>query len=100
MLQTDLFDVCERKHGGNAQSAAANRKNLQHRAAQRKAVFEAIKGASGNSADLVPGLTCRELAESWGVGMNCISGRFSELKAAGLIKKIGVRAGCGVFVKG
>ena len=93
-MQTDLFDVCERKHGGNAQSVLANRKNLQHRAAQRKAVFDAITEA-GTS-----GLTCRDLADRWAVGMNCISGRFSELKAAGWIKKVNVRAGCGVFVKG
>ncbi|MEI7850640.1 MAG: hypothetical protein WCH86_02295 [Kiritimatiellales bacterium] len=93
-MQTDLFDPCKRKHGGNAQSVAANRKNLQHRAAQRKAVFDAISAAGGD------GLTCRELAERMNVGMNCISGRFSELKAAGWIKKVNVRTGCGVFVKG
>lgn len=83
-----LFDICSRRHGGNAESTVANRKAAPSKAAQRQRVLEACKGE---------GITCRELAERWGVGMNQISGRFTELKRTGTIFKVGTRAGCGVF---
>jgi predicted transcriptional regulator len=44
------------------------------------------------------GLTCKELASTLGVGMNAISGRWTELKSAGLIEQTGRRDGCGVYV--
>lgn len=44
------------------------------------------------------GVTCRELADQWGTGMNCISGRFSELKRDGQIAAKGRRDGCAVYV--
>lgn len=88
----ELFDVCAARHKGNAESVAANRRNSMHRTRQQAEVLEAVRAAGEN------GLTCRELAERWGVGMNTISGRFSELKRAGLIRNAGVRDGCGVYV--
>lgn len=89
------MDICERKHGGNEQSAAAfealNLNNLQAE------VLDAIQSAGQR------GMTCHELADQWGVGVNQISGRFSELKAKGLAAVVGTRrneAGrlCGVLV--
>ena len=47
------------------------------------------------------GLTAKELAERWGVGLNTISGRFSELMALGLIRKTGSRReGAAVLIAG
>lgn len=88
----DLFDVCERKHGGNANSVEANRRSAGNRKEQRNAVFRAICEAGSN------GLTCKELSAAWGVGMNRISGRFSELKLVELIRESGRRDGCAVLV--
>ena len=89
-IQTTIdFDVCANRHGGNAESIAANRRNAATRANQRASVLAACQRTNG--------VTCRELAEEWNVGMNQISGRFSELKQTGEIYKIGVRNGCGVF---
>lgn len=83
------FDVCATRHGGNPESIAANKRNAATKGDQRAAVLCACQRVNG--------VTCRELAEEWGVGMNQISGRFSELKQTGEIWKIGVRNGCGVF---
>lgn len=44
------------------------------------------------------GITCKELAAKMGVGMNQISGRFSELKKSKLITKIGVRDGSAIMI--
>lgn len=88
MNQPTLFDVCARKHKGNAESAAANRRVNKQR--DREKVFAACS--------LRGGTTCRELATLLGVGMNQISGRFSELKRDNRIKRIGTRDGCGVYV--
>lgn len=83
------FDVCEKRHGGNPESIAANKRNAPTKGDQRAAVLCACQRTNG--------VTCRELAEEWGVGMNQISGRFSELKKTDEIWKIGTRKGCGVF---
>ena len=37
------------------------------------------------------GITCRELAECWGVPSHCISGRFTELASEGFIVADGKR---------
>lgn len=90
MNQPDLFDICLNRHRGNQESREANRR--VRKAEQRERALSAILDA--NSC----GITCRELAERWGVGMNTISGRLSELKAEGLVVKAGVRDGCAVLV--
>lgn len=43
------------------------------------------------------GVTCRELCTRWGVGMNEISGRFTELHTDGHIRREGKRGGCSVW---
>ena len=86
----ELWDICASKHGGNPESQAANRRISAVKTKQRQAVLDAITASR-------TGLTCRELALQWCVGMNTISGRFSELKADGQIQKTGVRDGCAVF---
>ena len=89
MTQTDLFDPTANRHSGNAESRAANVKNREIRSQQKTYVLEACRRFGG--------VTCRELAKDMKTGMNAISGRFSELKRAGLIRKVGVRDGCGVY---
>lgn len=79
------LDITARKHGGNPQSAAAHRKRAHKGPQQRERVLAAIRLAGEQ------GLTCDELAERWGVGMNAVSGRFSELSRAGKITKNGTR---------
>ena len=83
-------DICARKHRGNAQSVAANETAKPTKARQRERVLQACK--------MFGGVTCRELADLWRVGMNQISGRFSELKREGLIEKVGTRKGCGIYM--
>ena len=91
-----LWDVCARRHGGNEESRAAR---IACRVMeQRDKVLAAVEAAGAL------GITCHELASRWGVSPHQISGRFSELKAAGHIRKAGTRkntAGqrCGVLVK-
>jgi len=76
----DLFDpmpeadVTARKHGGNPESRAAFAKIEPTLSDQRERVYDAILKSRGE------GLTCKELARTMGVGMNAISGRFTELK--------------------
>lgn len=92
-MNMPLWDICERKHGGVAESVEANRRNFRHRAKQQHDVFMLVLG----STDL--GITCKESAASMGIGMNAISGRFTELAAAGLIRRNGERRdGCAVWV--
>jgi Mn-dependent DtxR family transcriptional regulator len=60
------------------------------RAVQRQRVLDAIRTAKD-------GMTVDELSEMWQVGANVVSGRFTELKALGLIVTRGTRltrAGC------
>lgn len=94
MYMADLFDVTARKHGGNAESKAANEVAARAKAAARAAIFNLIYAAGAD------GLTCREAAEKLGKGMNAISGRFSELKGQRMIFQSGRRDGCGVYVAG
>ena len=96
-MQTTPSDITANKHRGNQQSKQAHKARQHASKRQRDKVFNAIK-RSGNR-----GITAHELADRWGVSVNQISGRFSELKADGLAKKKGVRLNfngrpCGVIV--
>lgn len=70
-------DICAGRHGGNEESAQANERGAAGRAQQRARVLAEIERAGR------AGLTCKELAARWGVDMNAISGRFTELKSSG-----------------
>lgn len=96
-MNLELWDICERRHRGNSESAKAQAQRRHKSAEQRARVLAAIESAGAS------GLTVDELAARWGVGANVVSGRFSELKAADRIVKHGTRktrAGnsAGVFV--
>jgi hypothetical protein len=73
--QMDLrFDVCAGRHGGSPESQAAFREHRGGFAKRRGEVLAEIRKAGAG------GLTAKELARIWAVGLNTISGRFSELK--------------------
>lgn len=75
-----LFDICANRHGGNAQSIQANRR------AAKAIQTVCIVGLLTDKP-----MTLDECAEAMEVAPNRISGRFTELKAAGSIEKIGTR---------
>jgi hypothetical protein len=92
--QPDLFqlptqDISARRHGGDENSRAAHDRMLKQGrlAAQQGRVLEAIRQAGQR------GLTCMELAKLWSVGMNQISGRFTELLKSGKIRRTAKRGG-------
>lgn len=79
----ELWDATEARHRGAQESVAANRRlGPGRKARQRDRVHRAIREAG------LDGLTCRELADLWACASNEISGRFTELKAAGRITRL------------
>ena len=99
MTGLELFDVCERRHGGNAESRdAAARAELR-----RSHYHEALRSLALRAGH--DGLTLAEAASTLGKGKNEISGRFTELKGlGGLVVKAGNdgkaerRDGCAVYL--
>jgi predicted ArsR family transcriptional regulator len=74
------LDPTRHRHGMDPESHAAWLAGVKPTLSQRRrAVLAAI------AAHHERGLTCDELAVQWGVSPNQISGRFTELKARGLI---------------
>ena len=89
-------DITSRRHGGNVQSELAFERAVQSGQIKidRLRVLAEVKSQGTH------GLTCKELAKKWGVDMNRVSGRFSELKKRGKIRKVQglVRLGSAVCV--
>lgn len=85
-------DICAGRHRGNPESIRAFEGLLDSLPERRRRVLRAIADQGEN------GLTCRELAARWDVPMHQISGRLTELKASGLIRKNGVRERSAVMV--
>lgn len=85
-------DICQRKHQGNEESVAAFERASNAMPKQRAEILRLIRNAENR------GMTCKEAAEALKVGMNHVSGRFSELKRDGQIAKQGTRDNCGVYV--
>ncbi len=80
-----LFDVCEKKHGGNPESRAAF-VNLKDRLTlEQEIVFDFIKSCGEHGA------TTDEIAVHFDGNPNDYSGRVSELKIKGRIVKCGTR---------
>ena len=65
-------DTSRRKHGGNTESRAAFSPTAAMRDRDRVYVFIAARGETGATLD--------ETAEAFGVGVNCLSGRFTDLR--------------------
>ena len=88
IVMDDLFgdwqDICRNRHQGSPESAHAFETKVKPFLSESRAKVLAAINSSGGI-----GVTCKELAEAWGVGMNTVSGRFSELKKANLITPAG-----------
>jgi len=78
-------DICGGRHGGAITSRLAQLDRADRAAEQRARVHQAILAAGS------AGLTVDELAAAWDQPPNRISGRFTELKAAGLLELAGHR---------
>lgn len=100
MTQTSLFDICERKHQGNKHSAAANKRLLIHKLSARERVRIFIAGTDYVGAtlpEIAQALTHPTAFPPRHYYPNELSGRCSELAAAGEIFKSG-RSRCGAEV--
>lgn len=88
-----MKDICLNRHQGSPESWAAYQKAHDDMPRQRAEVLMHIK-TTGNY-----GLTAKECAAKMGLPINHISGRFSELKASGKIRKtIARRNGSAVHI--
>lgn len=76
-------DITANRHGGNAESRKAFERIAETLSDARAEVLCVI-GRAGSQ-----GMTCKEAAAELGVGMNAISGRFTELKKWGYIAPTG-----------
>jgi len=74
-------DITANRHQGSPESWAAYQKAHEAMPRQRADVLAHISTAADH------GLTAKECAAKMGLPLNHISGRFSELKAAGKIRK-------------
>ena len=70
--QAAVNDICSRKHGGNTESAAAFSPTQAMRDRDRVYAFIKARGETGATLD--------ETAEAFNVGLNRISGRFTDLR--------------------
>lgn len=81
-------DICASRHRNNPESVAANR--VTNKARDRARILAHLK--------TVEDATCEEASIATGISYQTCSGRFSELKAAGLIVagsgKRRTRSGC------
>lgn len=76
-------DPCENRHLGNPQSIEAHKRVLHSKEETYKRIIEVLK-TRGPS-------TSKEIATALGVQLNCVSGRYSELKALGRIQETGIK---------
>lgn len=84
----EAFDVCAGKHQGNEQSETANLK--VDKEVDRAFIYNFIKKHNTGYS--------KQLARVMNKGLNCISGRFSELKTDNMIVDTGQRhEGCAVY---
>ncbi len=83
MMQLGLFDICRRKHGGNAQSEGANMSVSSSKHVQRSQILGEIQARGG--------ATCDELEQALALSHQTCSARCSELLKEGAVKRIGVR---------
>jgi len=89
MKTAPLDDICRNRHSGNANSIRVN-PSAAFKKRDRSKVYETIKRCG-------TGITSKEIAKLMDRRLNCISGRISELKQAGLVKVDGRRGDCGIL---
>lgn len=87
-------DICQNRHQGNSESMAANPPSTI-KLRDRTRVYELLK----HNEKFWPGegSTSKEIALKMDRRLNCISGRISELKQAGLLTVKGRRDACGIL---
>lgn len=78
-------DPTERKHGGNEESVAAHTKVTPSKTETYRKIMDLVR-ARGEF-----GATSKEVSYAMGKQLNCLSGRFSELRAMGWLKDSGLR---------
>src|SRR6185312_7296264 len=89
--QPSLFDICERKHGDNPESVAANQQIASHKRNLQAKVYELILSRKGT--------TLKEVVRLLDMPIQTASARIAELKAMGSIQSNGHRReGCAVLV--
>jgi len=81
--QTTIFDVCSNRHGGNENSLEARKRTNAEQDRRRILAYIQSQGAEGATAD--------QISLALGIIMNTVSGRCTELKAAGLVDTAGKR---------
>jgi hypothetical protein len=92
-IQPSLFDVCARRHGGNANSRAANLRVHPHKVGMRERIRVFVGGCG------FQGATGKEIAHFMGKEFHQISGRLAELKRDEQIFDSGrTREDCAVLV--
>jgi hypothetical protein len=96
IIELPLFDVTARRHGGNAESAAALRQIAPGKERARREILQfAIQQGE-------KGITTDEVADWKQVPPNAISGRISELKALQLLiptnRRRPTKSGCSARV--
>ena len=77
----DQIDLCANRSRGNPQSQAAHEKIVSTKREIHERILKLIR-ARGEY-----GATSKEVAAAIGKPVNCISGRLSELKMTGQLKK-------------
>tara|TARA_R110000824_G_scaffold28928_9_gene96892 strand:+ start:495 stop:818 length:324 start_codon:yes stop_codon:yes gene_type:complete len=92
MQQLRFEDITLSRHGGSRNSTEAFERLKPNLISSRLQVLNLIRDSK------FVGLSCKECAADLNVGMNVVSGRFTELKAAGLILKQGRREGSAVYI--
>lgn len=82
IAQTEI-DFCASRHRGNPNSRSAFQTIAPKIGQAQKELLDWLKEAKEGS--------CEDYARHIGKGVNCVSGRFSELKTAGLIEAFATR---------
>jgi len=80
----DQIDICESRHRGSPESAAA----FEKIAGSKQAMYDRILNFARGQQE---GITVHEVAAAFGKTPNCVSGRLSELRMLGKLKKSGQR---------
>lgn len=88
MQSTLPFDICQNRHKNNPQSVEVNK--TIDKAAWRQKICA--------YAETVKDFTLNEMCRHFGKEKNCLSGRLSEMKMAGLLEDTGnTRERCAVL---
>jgi hypothetical protein len=80
-----LFDICERKHGGNPMSVQANKIAHKGKIGTREVILRELRMTGFG------GLSCEDIENLTALSHQSCSARLSELRREGKIKIVGER---------